>query len=289
MGAPDFRLDSHGKPNYLLQQQLKGYARHDPPASRVKPIPFPILQHMQTSALTTHDHAVADLAIVGFFFLLRPGEHVQSQSTSDTRPFTLRDVTFQLGTTLLPAASTDPAVFALATFVTLRFTRQKNGTENEIIGHARSGHTTICPVLALIRRCTNLRLHQAPPTTPLSTVYTTPTHAITVNAATLTAHLRRSAAVLQPTTGFDPADVSSRALRAGGAMALLCAEVDSDTIQLLGRWKSNQMLRYLHVQAHTKVHTFSKRMVQNGDFRLLHNQSHPITQHLQQEPDLPHL
>ena len=46
-----------------------------------------------------------------------------------------------------------------------------------------------------------------------------------------------------------PADVSARSLRAAGAMALLCADVDSDRIRLLGRWQSDQMFRYLHVQA----------------------------------------
>jgi hypothetical protein len=32
-------------------------------------------------------------------------------------------------------------------------------------------------------------------------------------------------------------------------MALLCAHVDTDIIRLVGRWHSNEMLRYLHIQA----------------------------------------
>jgi hypothetical protein len=31
-------------------------------------------------------------------------------------------------------------------------------------------------------------------------------------------------------------------------MALLCAKVDTNLIRLLGRWCSDEMLRYLHVQ-----------------------------------------
>jgi hypothetical protein len=44
-------------------------------------------------------------------------------------------------------------------------------------------------------------------------------------------------------------DVSVRSTRSGGAMALLCAGVDSDRIRLIGRWRSDEMYRYLHVQA----------------------------------------
>ena len=40
-------------------------------------------------------------------------------------------------------------------------------------------------------------------------------------------------------------------MQAGGAMALLMARVDTDTIRLEGRWRSDVMLRYLHMRAQT--------------------------------------
>jgi hypothetical protein len=46
--------------------------------------------------------------------------------------------------------------------------------------------------------------------------------------------------------GLLPADICARALRAGGATALLNARINSDEIRLLGRWKTDTMLRYLH-------------------------------------------
>jgi hypothetical protein len=215
------------------------------------------------------EQAVADVAIIGFFFLLRPGEHTGSSTTSDSAPFCLHDVVFKIGGTILPADTGPIDQFQYATFVTLRFSRQKNGTENEIIGHARSGHFTTCPVHALIRRSVHLRQHNALPTTPLCTVYIHNTP-IVVTSTILTQHLRQAATILLPSTGFPPKDISARALRAGGAMALLCAQVDSDVIKLIGRWKSDQMLRYLHLQAYPQMHTFASLMVRNGDFRLLH-------------------
>jgi hypothetical protein len=268
MGAPDLRLNLQGKLHYILQQQLKGYAREDAPASRVKPIPFLLIDHTVTHASTTFDQATADIAILGFFFLLRPGEHTISSTHSDTQPFRLCDVNFRLGSTTSSAATGDLDLIGHSRFATLTFTKQKNGTENEIVGHARSGHVRTCPVLALIRRTLHLRQHHAPPSTPLCTVFLNRT-STTISATALTSLLRLSAAVLFPTLGFLPTDISARALRAGGAMALLCAQVDSDVIKLLGRWRSDEMLRYLHLQAYPKMHTFAQLMVANGDFRLL--------------------
>ncbi|EJK56394.1 hypothetical protein THAOC_23722 [Thalassiosira oceanica] len=46
-----------------------------------------------------------------------------------------------------------------------------------------------------------------------------------------------------------PADVSARSLRASGAMAMLCDGLDTDHIKLFGRWRSDELLTYLHVQA----------------------------------------
>ena len=51
-----------------------------------------------------------------------------------------------------------------------------------------------------------------------------------------------------PALGFLSQDISAQSLCAAGSMALLYAHVDSDLIRLLGRWRSDEMLRYLHVQ-----------------------------------------
>jgi hypothetical protein len=51
-------------------------------------------------------------------------------------------------------------------------------------------------------------------------------------------------------------------------MALLCADVDTDVIRLLGRWKSDQMFRYLFVQARPLVQRYAQRMHDEGDFTI---------------------
>jgi hypothetical protein len=226
-----------------------------------------IIQHLASTAITPLDIAVADIAILGFFFLLRPGEHTISSPSSNTQPFTLQDVTLRVGALSMQATTIDLTTATFATFATLCFVRQKNGVDNELVGHARSGHSSLCPVLALVRRTLHLRNHHAPPSTPLCTVYTAHNTTTTITSALLTTHLRRAATIQFPYTGFSPSDISARALRAGGAMALLCAQVDPDVIKLLGRWQSDQMLRYLHLQAYPQMHTFSRLMLQGGNFQ----------------------
>ena len=88
-----------------------------------------------------------------------------------------------------------------------------------------------------------------------------------VTAANVTDSIRKSVTVLGPSVGLFPAEVNARSLRAGGAMALLCAQVDSDVIKLIGRWRSDEMLRYLHLQAYPQMHTMAPLMARGGNFR----------------------
>jgi hypothetical protein len=87
----------------------------------------------------------------------------------------------------------------------------------------------------------------------------------------LTATLCHSVSVIGHSYGVQPADISIRSLRSSGAMALLCANVDTDRIRLLGRWRSDEMLRYLHVQAFPVVTALAPAMLQHGDFHLIPN------------------
>jgi hypothetical protein len=219
--------------------------------------------------------AFADMICLAFFFLLRPGEY--TGTTSASQPFLLRDVQLFLGGNRLALSTAPPDHLLSATFVTLEFTTQKNGVRGEVVGLGRSGDPSLCPVLAAARRILHLRLAAAPPTQPLAS-YVDPTSLSLrrVTPSDLTTLLRASVQILGPAHGFRPVDVSARSLRAAGAMALLCANVDSDRIRLLGRWRSDEMLRYLHVQAEPLMRNFSSRMLAGGTFTLLPHQNVPL-------------
>ena len=91
-----------------------------------------------------------------------------------------------------------------------------------------------------------------------------------MNPTKITAHLKATVKLFAGThLGFTHHDVSVRSLRAAGAMALLCSGVDHDIISLIGRWRINEMMRYLHVQAEPIMRNFSKLMISHGNYNLL--------------------
>jgi hypothetical protein len=277
MGTPDPRLNSSGSLDFRLQRQLAGYAKADPPPTRVKPIPLSIVMCCLALARATasvHNCAVADMICLAFFFLCRPGEYTVS-SKPDSCPFLLENVQLFIGNLRLDTFACTDQDLDSATFVTLTFTNQKNCVRGEVIGLGLSGSPECCPVHCTVRRIKALRLHGAVGTTPLASYRlpsggwsgVTPTHVTTA--------LRVAVSLKGPGVGFLPKDISASALRAGGAMALLCARVDTDLIQLLGRWRSDVMLRYLHVQAQPVMSNFARLMVQGGQFNLIPGQDVP--------------
>ncbi len=58
-------------------------------------------------------------------------------------------------------------------------------------------------------------------------------------------------------------------------MALLLARVDTDVIRLIGQRRSDEMLRYLHVQAYPLMRNYSRPMLDAGDYTLISNQLVP--------------
>ena len=148
--------------------------------------------------------------------------------------------------------------FHCATFVTFEFTTQKNAVRGEVMGLACSGHPLFCPVKATVRRMLHARDNNAAMTAPLAR-YKSGRRWTPLQPKHLSDTLKLAVTALGPANlGFTPADVSARSLRASGAMALLCAHVDTDMIRLIGRWRSDEMLRYLHVPAAPVMRDFSK-------------------------------
>jgi hypothetical protein len=83
------------------------------------------------------------MAKIGFFFLLLPGEHTVFTQHGNTQLFRLCNVTFCIGATTTSASMGALELIPYANFVTLTFSKQKNGRENEIVGHACSGHAAV--------------------------------------------------------------------------------------------------------------------------------------------------
>ena len=136
----------------------------------------------------------------------------------------------------------------------------------EKVGLGRSGDRLLCPCLATARRIIHLRTHQLlHPSTTIHT-YQGLSRPIQLRSSSITDLIRQSVAILGERLGLQVSEVSTKSLRASGAMALLCARVDPDTVQLLGRWRSDAMVRYLHVQAEPLVSHLANQMFDAGQF-----------------------
>ena len=269
--AVDPRMNHHGQIDFRLTSLYRSWANTDPPPSRVKPLPPSLLTQVVTLAhqeQTPAASAAAEVLTLGFFFLLRPGEYLGQPNDLTDNLFRLRDVTFWVGSRAVDHLHGPVADLHAATFATLTFTRQKNGVRNETIGHGHSGHPTICPVLCLVARVVSLRSWHAPPSAALNAFRSAPGRPPThVHARDLTRRMR-SALTIFPDPSLNPNDISARSTCPGGAMALLCAGVGADRIQMVGRWRSDELYRYLHVQAQQVMTGLSAAMLHGGHFQL---------------------
>ena len=278
LGEPDPRKASPGSAQNhpLLAAFLKRLRDTDDPAARAYPANVTILRALYQVLDTAHptegqlNKSIIDLTVAAFYWLLRPAEYlfVSDEPESRSQAFRLRDVAFVIDGQVHHAPSAplnDLNDVNRITAATLTFNDQKNAVRGEQIGHRATNDPDLCPCKALGRIVLHLRQHNAPPDTPLYTVYANNTTSA-IRPAFITNGIRHAAKHLQPTTGIDPYLLSARSLRPGGATALLCAGVASDAIQLMGRWKSDAMLRYLRVQAITQMHAFSQCMLDHGSY-----------------------
>ena len=102
-------------------------------------------------------------------------------------------------------------------------------------------------------------------------------HWINVTPTKITARLKATVKLFAGThLGFTHHDVSARSLRSAVAMALLYSGVDNDIISIIGRWRSDEMLRYLYVQAEPIMTNFSILMISHGNYNLLPHNEVPI-------------
>eukprot|EP00956_Cyclotella_meneghiniana_P004585 scaffold5646_cov36-Cyclotella_meneghiniana.AAC.2 len=230
MGPEDPHLNTAGKTDFRISPMIVAWKKEDPPAHRVKPIPIQVIQRIAFIAQSLPEaahilRATADMIIIAFFYLLRPGEYIDSPS--DTTPFTFGDVQLVLGHHRLDLLTCLIALLKEACGGSLTFTTQRNGITNE---------------------------HNAPPHSPVARVFT-PTGVQHVTSSLITKTLRNAVKFLGHDLGFLPEP------QAAGAMALLVSGIDTDIVQLLGRWQSDEMFRYLHLTAEPFTCDLASRML----------------------------
>ena len=145
------------------------------------------------------------------------------------------------------------------------------------IGNRASGDPLLCLKETLQRRVAYLRQHGALNDTPVARFKTPMGCCTNVRPTMITAHLKATVKFLAGThMGFTHKDVSAWSLTAAGAMALLYSGVDTHIISLIGHWRSNGIMRYLHVQDETIMRNYSKLMIKHGNYKLLPHNAVPV-------------
>ena len=241
-----------GQGTYLvpLQRILTAYRKEDPPPEPKLAVPVTILRWLYQRAKvydTPKKRLVARLCNIAFYFLLRSVEYSHTSKEAQTQPVCLGDITFWQGSTKIPYWA-DTARLSHATTAVIRIRLQKNGVHGETVTHFAT-HRADCPVRALRKVVQDIRLHTYEQSTPIYTYWNPQGLPRKVHATDITQAIRDAAKAMQlEKFGIQLHNVSSHSLRSGGAMALHLAGVPAHTIRLMGRWKSDAFLAYLHTQ-----------------------------------------
>jgi hypothetical protein len=246
-----------GKTDFRLARQERAYKKLDKPTPKKLPIPKEVL-HKATQlarARSVREQAIDDLMWIGFFFLLRPSEYLWT--TAAQSPFTLADITFKVAGVFEGAATISMEQLAAATMVGFNFTEQKNGIKNETICLTRSGEPHACPVRRTAHHIRHLRTNLAPADTPIFTFYENSTIGALAVSDRMITHFLRKAASCTPY----PGDYTVGALRNTGAQNLLEAGVPKHMIQLIGRWRSDEIFRYLTARSETLMQPYAEAMI----------------------------
>lgn len=222
-----------------------------------------ILGHHQ-SKQTAKDDVLADLSVVAVFYMLRPGEYTMPSRNRRTRTvqFRRQDVRLWKNGHLLSHDLPIELLLA-ADSATLHLDNQKNSQRGATIHHyARDD--AFCPVKALARLVHRLRQLTPEWEAPLS-LYGTAKHII---SADITSALRQALVRTGLLShGYRCDRVSAHSLRAGGAMALKLAGVNTDLIKKVGRWSSDTWLTYIHSQIGELTAGLSELMAIDRVFR----------------------
>ena len=248
--------------NRFAPRLVKSWKKADPASTRVRPLPKALLKLATKIAKkptsTAAVKAMNRLMWLGFFFLLRPGEYL---SKTSGHPFKLNQVFFRLNgveyrADVIPRHLLDASSL---TYAGLIFDKQKNSVPDEKIGLGTSEKDEN-PVKILAEIVKHLRDNNAPSATPLFIYYDKDGKKRKITDRLMTKYLRTTALSLEvdqlPSIG---------ALRCTGATALLEGHIPTGMIKLLGRWRSEEVFRYLHTQSEPLMQKLTDVLVDHVD------------------------
>ena len=213
--------------------------------------------------------AIADLAVIAFYYLLRVGEYTVAKTverngrnirTTRTVQFTVGDVGFHKNNKVVERRSTLDELLACDQ-CTFKITNQKSGRMGQTISHETILNHAHGPVKATARRIHHILSNGGDESSIISAYMTADGTWNTVSSAQMRSGVRNSVKQLNlHKNGIDADLVGVHSLRAGGAMALKLSGESDTTIQKYGRWSSTTFLDYIHNQIAHLSNSISTKM-----------------------------
>ena len=284
--SPLYQADN----KYVLQLErcVEGMKRDDPPATPQLAVPVTVIKGLHRRAQAQnepHLRAIADLASIAFFYLLRVGEYTQPRMVKQngkmvratrTVQFSVGNVGFFKHGKVLPRTSPLSKLLT-ADWATLKITNQKNGRMGKTV-HNETIKATHGPVHALARRVHHILSNGGAPNSLLCEFVNTNSEWSNVTPADIRRELRQTILDLNlQEHGIDPDLVGVHSLRAGGAMAMKLHGLDDTTIMKQGRWTSLTFLMYIHSQIAHLGKDISSKMSTPVPFTNIACIEHPTT------------
>jgi hypothetical protein len=267
-----------------LAQTFDGWRKDDPPTIKKLPVEADVpelLSHIGSRPTANElDRAIGDLSLIAFYYLLRVGEYTVNQSrnhSKQTVQFRLGDVTFfktdVFGNIRQLSRAAPLSHIMTATSATLKLENQKNGWKGVCIHQQANGDPIHCPVRALGRRISHLRLYAHHPETFLSTFFVLSEQNQNVQRFDVTdkdirLSVKQAAELLNyhESRGIPIALIDTHSLRSGGANALSLSGYSDREIQKMGRWRSATFKEYIREQLYCFSDGMSRRMKQKFNF-----------------------
>ncbi|KAI2490976.1 hypothetical protein MHU86_23578 [Fragilaria crotonensis] len=264
--------DSAGSLDPLLALQLKKYADDDPGAAQQQAIPLEVIRKVRSWSRNELDVAVlGQLVVTAFFFAMRSCEYSDAGGGRQTSVVRVDDVRFRKLDKVLTTFSYEQT--RDADTVTITYRQQKNGDKGAKVTQHRNnnpGQADICPVRTLAELIHRIKDYERPGRTNLKInafVSTKSNELENVSSKTILEQLRTATMLSgEERLGLQADRIGTHSIRLGAAMAMHLAGVPSETIQMVGRWRSRTFMRYLRIQVPDTTLGVATRMTNRQTF-----------------------
>ena len=250
----------------------------DPPTQKKLPVEADVPEFLSQVGGNCNAHpltqAVGDLALIGFYYLLRIGEYTVKRTrnkSKQTVQFKLEDCTFfeknAMGQLRQLSRNASDARIMAAASATLKLDNQKNGWKGVCVNQEANGEAFHCGVRAIGRRYCYIRSRTTNMKTNLS-AYWDNKKRCEVNDEDMRRNIKWAAEQLDyPGTKGIPIElIDTHSLRCGGANALALSGYSDTQIMKMGRWRGVTFREYIREQLASYSEGMSKNMKRKFNF-----------------------